>query len=88
MLDLGYFDHLSPTYGRFGDMLRNADIKFYLAAENIGMGGSVSGIFSAFMASPGHSNKILDARYTLTGIGIVYKQGKGYRVTQLFLKPR
>jgi len=88
MLELGYFDHLSPTYGRSGDMLKNAGIKFSLAAENIGMGSSVSGIFSAFMASPGHSSKIVDSRYTLTGIGIVYQQGKGYRVTQLFLKPR
>ncbi len=88
MMDLGYFAHLSPTYGRSGDMLRSAGIKFYLAAENIGMGGSVTRIFNAFMSSPGHRSKILDARYTYTGIGIVYRQGQGYRVTQLFLKPR
>lgn len=88
MLDRGYFDHESPTYGSSGDMLRNADIKYYLAAENIGMGSSVSAIFSAFLASSGHRSKILDARYTLTGVGIVYRQGKGYRITQLFLKPR
>ncbi len=88
MLDLGYFAHLSPTYGRSGDQLRNAGISFTLAAENIGMGGNVGSIFSAFMASPGHRSKIVDSRYTLTGIGIVYRQGKGYRVTQLFLKPR
>jgi len=88
MLDLGYFAHLSPTYGHSGDMLRSAGIKFYLAAENIGMGRSVTRIFNAFMNSPGHRSKILDSRYTHTGIGIVCRQGQGYRVTQLFLKPR
>ncbi len=88
MSDLNYFAHQSPSYGTSGEMLRNAGVSFTLAAENIGVGGSIKGIFDAFMNSSGHRNKIVDSRYTRTGIGIVYKPGRGYLVTQLFLLPR
>lgn len=88
MSDLNYFAHESPTYGRSGDMLRNAGVKFSLAAENIGMGGSIKAIFNAFMDSSGHRNKIVSSRYTHTGVGVIYKPGRGYLVTQLFVLPR
>lgn len=88
MADLNYFAHESPTYGRSGDMLRNAGFKFSLAAENIGMGGSIKAIFNAFMNSSGHRSKIVGSRYTHTGVGVVYKPGRGYLVTQLFVVPR
>lgn len=88
MIDLNYFAHASPTYGRSGDMLRNAGVKFSLAAENIGIGGSINAIFNAFMDSSGHRNKIVSSRYTHTGIGVIYKPGRGYLVTQLFVLPR
>lgn len=88
MIDNRYFAHRSPVYGSFGDMLRSNGIRFSLAAENIGVGGNVTRIFNAFMNSGGHRNKILDARYSLTGIGIIYQRGRGYLVTQHFLRPR
>lgn len=88
MIDNKYFAHESPVYGRSGDMLRNAGIRFVLAAENIGIGGNINAIFSAFMDSSGHRNKITGSRYTHTGIGVIYKPGRGYLVTQLFIQPR
>lgn len=88
MINNRYFSHVSPVYGRAGDMIRAAGIPFSLAAENIGVGGNVRTIFSAFMASSGHRNKILGARYTQTGIGIIYQPSRGYLVTQLFVAPR
>lgn len=88
MIDLNYFAHESPTFGSTGDVLKAAGIKFSLAAENIGKGGSVKGIFDAFMNSSGHRSKIVDSRYILTGIGVIYKPGRGYLVTQLFVSPR
>ncbi|MEW5785434.1 MAG: CAP domain-containing protein [Bacillota bacterium] len=88
MINNHYFGHQSPVYGSSGDMLRSAGISFSMAAENIGVGGNVRTIFNAFMDSSGHRNKIVDSRYTQTGIGIIYKQGRGYLVTQLFVKPR
>ncbi len=88
MIDLNYFAHASPTYGSSGEMLKNAGVKFSLAAENIGVGGSIKAIFDAFMNSSGHRNKIVDSRYSRTGIGIIYQPGRGYLITQLFLAPR
>jgi uncharacterized protein YkwD len=88
MIDHRYFAHLSPVYGRAGDMIRNAGIPFILAAENIGVGGNVRAIFTAFMNSSGHRNKIISSRYTLTGIGIIHQSGRGFLVTQLFVQPR
>lgn len=88
MIDLNYFAHESPTYGSTGDLFKAAGIGFSLAAENIGKGGSIKAIFDAFMSSSGHRNKIVDARYTRTGVGVIYQPGRGYLVTQLFLQPR
>ncbi|NLY38507.1 MAG: hypothetical protein GX044_04310 [Firmicutes bacterium] len=88
MLRHDYFAHRSPVYGSAGEMLRKAGVKFSLGAENIGAGGSIRAIFSAFMESSGHRNKIMDPRYSLTGIGILYKRGRGYLVTQLFVRPK
>lgn len=88
MIRYNYFSHQSPTYGRAGDMLRSAGIRYTLVAENLGVGGNIRTIFSAFMNSSGHRSKIIDARYTQTGIGILYQPGRGYMVTQLFLQPR
>ena len=88
MIRHDYFAHRSPVYGSVGEMFRKAGVRFSLGAENIGVGGSIRAIFSAFMDSSGHRNKIIDSRYTLTGIGILYKQGRGYLVTQLFVRPK
>lgn len=88
MIDYHYFAHESPTYGRSGDMLRAAGVNFSLAAENIGIGGSIQAIFNAFMNSPGHRNKITNPHYTRTGVGVIYLPGRGYLVTQIFVLPR
>jgi len=88
MIDHNYFAHESPTYGRSGDMLRAAGVNFSMAAENIGIGGSINAIFNAFMNSSGHRNKIVSSRYTQTGVGVIYQPGRGYLVTQLFVQPR
>lgn len=88
MIEHNYFAHNSPTYGSSGDMIRAAGIGFRLAAENIGMGGNVRTIFNAFMSSPAHRNKIIGSAYTHTGIGIYYKAGRGYIITQHFIQAR
>ncbi|HOL18448.1 MAG TPA: CAP domain-containing protein, partial [Bacillota bacterium] len=62
MINHHYFSHQSPVYGRLGNLLRAAGIRFTLAAENISKGGNARSAFSAFMQSSGHRNKILDPR--------------------------
>lgn len=85
MYENSYFAHTSPTYGSPGNMISEAGIIYSIAAENIGRGGNVSAIFSAFMDSGGHRSKIIDSRYTHTGVGIVRTANGTYYITQLFI---
>lgn len=39
-------------------------------AENVGRGGTASGLMIAFKNSPGHNSTLLNARYTHMGIGV------------------
>ena len=43
--------------------------------ENVGMGGSVSSLHQAFMASPGHKANILYGGFEHMGVGTVQKHG-------------
>jgi hypothetical protein len=52
--------------------------------ENVGRGGTVSGLHQAFMASPGHAKNIL-GDYNYVGIGTDSKEGFLY-VTVVFMK--
>jgi hypothetical protein len=55
-------------------------------AENVGRGGSVASLHSAFMNSSGHRQNLLDARFTEVGIG-VERRGTTVWVTQVFRRP-
>lgn len=48
-------------------------VRWFTWGENVGVGTNVYGIFSAFMASPGHRENMLDTRFTNVGIGFVRK---------------
>jgi uncharacterized protein YkwD len=43
--------------------------------ENVGMGGTVSQLHKAFMASPGHKANILSSAYKHVGVGTVEDHG-------------
>lgn len=86
MAALGYFDHVSPTYGTVYEMLAGAGISYKWAGENIARAGSVTAAHEALMQSPDHRANILSAGYTHVGIG-VYRSGSRMYVAQLFVKP-
>lgn len=86
MAVLGYFDHVSPTYGTVYDMLNEAGIRYKWAGENIARAGSLSAAHEALMDSPGHRANILSAGYTHVGVG-VYRSGSRWYIAQLFLRP-
>lgn len=54
--------------------------RFSAAAENVALNGSVNGLHSAWMHSPGHRANILDANMTELGIGIVKVNGRMFAV--------
>lgn len=83
----GYFDHVSPTLGTARDMMLAAGLNPKYWGENIGMGGSVQSIHSAFMESPGHRANILSAGFTHMGAGVVRQGGRLY-VAEEFMRPR
>lgn len=53
--------------------------------ENVGYGGTVGGLHSAFMNSPGHRANVLDPAYTHVGLGVVV-EGSTIWVAQVFMQ--
>lgn len=87
MRDKRYFSHTSPTYGSPFTMMKNFNISYRAAAENIAAGQTTpSEVVQEWMKSPGHRKNILDARMTHIGVG--YAKGGSYRHywTQMFIK--
>ena len=73
MAQNGYFDHVSPTYGEFADMLTDYGVRFYSAGENIAAGQqTVSDVMGDWMNSAGHRANILNPVYNEMGLGLAY----------------
>ena len=53
--------------------------------ENVGMGGTVDGLFAAFVASPHHYENLVDPAFDSVGIGVVMN-GSTIYVSQVFME--
>ncbi|MGN1032398.1 MAG: CAP domain-containing protein, partial [Intestinibacter sp.] len=86
MIDKGYFDHTSPTYGSPFDMMKSFGISYKAAGENIAKGQKTpSDVMNAWMNSSGHRANILSSNFTELGVGIA-KDSKGTIYwTQMFI---
>ncbi len=83
MHDKKYFSHTSPTYGSPFDMIRNFNISFSYAGENIAMGYTTpSAVVNGWMNSSGHRANILNKNFTQIGVGYV---ADGNYWTQMFI---
>ena len=70
MLDNGYFNHYSPTYGDPFDMMDSMGIETWGAAENIARGQKTAEeVMNSWMNSPGHRANILSEEYSDIGVG-------------------
>ena len=85
MVDKNYFSHDSPTYGSPFDMMRQFNINFKTAGENIAGNKTVQNAFTAWMNSAGHKKNILNASFNYTGIGIVDSPKYGKILVQMFI---
>ncbi|HEV3472696.1 MAG TPA: CAP domain-containing protein [Actinomycetota bacterium] len=65
------------------DKLRNRVTNWIVLGENVGVGGSVSSLHDAFMASPAHRDNVLHAAYQHVGIGTKKADGRLW-VTVIF----
>ncbi|WP_396334475.1 CAP domain-containing protein [Alkalihalobacillus sp. MEB130] len=83
MQENNYFSHTSPTYGSPFDMIRDFDISYQSAAENIAQGQrSAEEVVQAWMNSEGHRANILNGSFTHIGVG--YHEN-GHYWTQMFI---
>ncbi|MGM8214270.1 CAP domain-containing protein [Bacillaceae bacterium W0354] len=82
----GYFSHQSPTYGSPFDMLKQFNVDYSVAAENIAAGQtSPENVVQVWMNSEGHRANILNKRVTHIGVG--YEEGGSMRTywSQMFI---
>jgi len=83
MQELGYFSHTSPTYGSPFEMIKNFNISYSYAGENIAKGYSdPSSVVNGWMNSSGHRANILNPSFTQIGVG--YEPNGNYW-TQMFI---
>ena len=70
MVDRTYFSHQSPTYGSPFDMLKQFNISYRSAGENIAQGQqSPEQVMNSWMNSPGHRKNILGSQFNSIGVG-------------------
>ena len=86
MIEKGYFDHTSPTYGSPFDMMKKFNISYNTAGENIAMGQKTpSEVMNSWMNSSGHRANILNSTYTELGVGIQKDSNATIYWTQMFI---
>lgn len=86
MCDKNYFSHQSPTYGSPFDMLKQFNINYTVAGENIAKGQKTAqAVMNSWMNSQGHRENILNKNFTQIGVGYYNKNGTTYW-TQMFIK--
>ncbi len=83
MANNNYFSHQSPTYGSPFEMLKQFNVNYKSAGENIAKGQKTSqAVMTAWMNSSGHKANILGSSYTHLGVGYTVKNGTTYWVQQ------
>jgi uncharacterized protein YkwD len=87
MFTLKYFSHESPISGSPFDRLKDAQITYSRAGENLAYAQSITVAHRALMDSPGHRENVLRPEFTRIGIGVISAGIYGRMVTQLFITP-
>ncbi|MDB8805682.1 CAP domain-containing protein [Romboutsia sp. 1001216sp1] len=86
MINRGYFDHNSPTYGSPFDMMKQFGISYKAAGENIAMGQKdPQDVMNSWMNSDGHRKNILSPNFTHIGVGIAKASNGQLYWTQMFI---
>ncbi|SDP22371.1 spore coat assembly protein SafA/uncharacterized protein, YkwD family [Halobacillus aidingensis] len=86
MANKNYFSHTSPTYGSPFDMMRDFNVSYNRAAENIAAGQRTpQEVVNGWMNSPGHRKNILDPNLTQIGVGYAQGGSYGHYWTQMFI---
>ncbi|WP_434796746.1 CAP domain-containing protein [Terrisporobacter vanillatitrophus] len=86
MINKNYFSHTSPTYGSPFDMMKQFNISYRTAGENIAMGQKTPAeVVNAWMNSQGHRENILNSNFTDIGVGVAKSSNGTLYWTQMFI---
>lgn len=85
LVENNYFSHISPIYGTPFEMLKNNQISYKTASENIAGNSSISGALDSFLKSDAHKKNILSNDYNYTGLAVVDSIAYGKIIVQLFI---
>lgn len=84
MFARGYFSHVAPDGKDPFDRIRQAQMRFVTAGENLALAPTLRQAHEGLMNSPGHRANILRPAFGRVGIGIVDGGMRGQMVTQNF----
>lgn len=84
MFKRGYFSHYTPEGRDLQDRLRQAQVGFLTAGENLALAPTLPGAHQGLMKSPGHRANILRPQFGRLGIGVLDGGVHGLMVTQNF----
>ncbi|HXH70421.1 MAG TPA: CvpA family protein [Pyrinomonadaceae bacterium] len=84
MFSRGYFAHNTPENKSPFDRMRESEVRFRTAGENLALAPTVPIAHTGLMNSPGHRANILKPQFGRVGIGILDGGKRGLMVTQNF----
>ncbi|GBG57052.1 serine protease [Sporomusaceae bacterium FL31] len=86
MVSRNFFSHTNPDGKGLTDRLKQANISYSAAGENIAENTNVQSAETSFMNSSGHRANILNSNYTTVGIGVAFDSDGTVYVVQDFIK--
>lgn len=84
MFQRGYFAHVTPENKDPFDRMRESNVRFLTAGENLALAPSLQMAHTGLMKSPGHRANILRPEFGRLGIGVMDGGVRGLMITQNF----
>jgi uncharacterized protein YkwD len=84
MLARGYFSHVAPDGKDAFGRMREADVRFLTAGENLALAPTLPAAHQGLMNSPGHRANVLRPQFGRLGVGVLDAGKYGLMVTQNF----
>jgi uncharacterized protein YkwD len=84
MLARGYFSHVTPDGKDPFDRMRQANVRFLAAGENLALARTLAGAHQGLMNSPGHRANMLRPQFGRLGVGVLDGGRYGLMITQNF----
>lgn len=85
MVKNSYFSHTSPKYGSPFKMMKDYDITYKVAGENIAGNPDIDSAVKAWLNSNTHKKNILSTSYNYIGIGVNKSDTYGYIIDVMFI---